>query len=88
MRIGILSDTHGSYDDFMKALGMMGQVDCYIHLGDVLYHGPREMTCLENTTPGVWLSRLKIWTIFILSKAIAILRLMRWSQTKTSTKII
>ena len=46
MRIGILSDTHGSYDDFMKALKMIGEVDCYIHLGDVLYHGPR------NDLPG------------------------------------
>ena len=41
MRIGILSDTHGSYDEFMKAIEKMGKVDCYIHLGDVLYHGPR-----------------------------------------------
>ncbi|QSH99394.1 phosphodiesterase [Treponema phagedenis] len=41
MRIGILSDTHGGYEDVLKALEVIGKVDHIIHLGDVLYHGPR-----------------------------------------------
>ena len=48
MRIGILSDTHGGYRDFLKALELMGPVDCYLHLVDVLYHGPR------NDLPGTY----------------------------------
>lgn len=39
MRIGVLSDTHGGYRDFLTALEKMGEVDCYIHMGDVLYNG-------------------------------------------------
>lgn len=41
MRIGIISDTHGGYKDFLTAIDKMGKVDCYLHIGDVLYHGPR-----------------------------------------------
>lgn len=48
MRIGILSDTHGGYKDFMIALEKMGDVDFILHLGDVLYHGPR------NDLPGTY----------------------------------
>lgn len=48
MRIGILSDTHGGYRDFLTAIEKMGPVHCYLHLGDVLYHGPR------NDLPGTY----------------------------------
>ena len=48
MRIGIVSDTHGGYKDFMTALEKMGDVDFILHLGDVLYHGPR------NDLPGTY----------------------------------
>lgn len=48
MRIGIVSDTHGGYKDFCTALEKMGKVDAIIHLGDVLYHGPR------NDIPGTY----------------------------------
>lgn len=41
MKIGVLSDTHGSLVQTKKALDALGKCDLYIHLGDVLYHGPR-----------------------------------------------
>lgn len=41
MKIGVLSDTHGSLVQTKKALDAIGKCDLYIHLGDVLYHGPR-----------------------------------------------
>ncbi|GAB6158943.1 phosphodiesterase [Desulfotomaculum varum] len=41
MKIGVISDTHGSLLYFEKALQAMGSVDLIIHGGDVLYHGPR-----------------------------------------------
>ncbi|ABO49277.1 phosphodiesterase, MJ0936 family [Desulforamulus reducens MI-1] len=41
MRIGIISDTHGSLFYFKKALNTLGGCDYIIHGGDVLYHGPR-----------------------------------------------
>ncbi|MFO7153146.1 MAG: phosphodiesterase [Bacillota bacterium] len=41
MRIGIVSDTHGSSVAFKKALEVLGRCDLLLHAGDVLYHGPR-----------------------------------------------
>lgn len=42
MKIGVISDTHGSLTIWNKALqGPLGDVDLLIHAGDVLYHGPR-----------------------------------------------
>lgn len=41
MKIGIISDTHGSLNDFQKALEILKNADMILHLGDVLYHGPR-----------------------------------------------
>lgn len=41
MKIGMISDTHGSITAFQQAMSVMGEVDVLIHLGDVLYHGPR-----------------------------------------------
>lgn len=41
MKIGVLSDTHGSYQKSKRALEALGPCDHIIHLGDVLYHGPR-----------------------------------------------
>lgn len=41
MRIGVISDTHGSLTAFEQALKCIGDVDLLIHAGDVLYHGPR-----------------------------------------------
>lgn len=41
MRIGVMSDTHGSLTAFEQALQYIGDVDLLIHAGDVLYHGPR-----------------------------------------------
>ena len=41
MRIGIISDTHGSLKNFEEALAVLGDCQTIIHGGDVLYHGPR-----------------------------------------------
>ncbi len=41
MRIGIISDTHGSVNAWVEALDLFAGVDLIIHAGDVLYHGPR-----------------------------------------------
>lgn len=42
MRIGIISDTHGSVAAWEQAMsGIFREVDLIIHGGDVLYHGPR-----------------------------------------------
>lgn len=46
MRLGIISDTHGSLYFFEKAMEILEDCDRIIHAGDVLYHGPR------NDIPG------------------------------------
>lgn len=52
MRIGIISDTHGSLPAWEKALEtVFRRVDLIIHAGDVLYHGPR------NPLPGGYAPR-------------------------------
>lgn len=48
MRIGFISDTHGGFRDTVKALEFLGTCDRIFHLGDVLYHGPR------NALPGTY----------------------------------
>jgi len=42
MKMGVISDTHGSLTIWNRALqGPLRDVDLLIHAGDVLYHGPR-----------------------------------------------
>ncbi len=42
MKIGIISDTHGSEDCWKRAFdGFFRDADLILHAGDVLYHGPR-----------------------------------------------
>ena len=41
MKIGVMSDTHGSLTYFEKALDVLSDCDVLIHGGDILYHGPR-----------------------------------------------
>jgi putative phosphoesterase len=41
MKLGIISDTHGSLGAWDKSLRVLGDVDLLFHAGDVLYHGPR-----------------------------------------------
>ncbi|MDO5755002.1 MAG: phosphodiesterase [Tissierellia bacterium] len=50
MKIGILSDTHGGYKETMMALEKMGDCERIFHLGDILYHGPRN-DIPENYNP-------------------------------------
>ncbi len=46
MKIGVMSDTHGSLHFFEMAMNYLKDCDKIIHAGDVLYHGPR------NDIPG------------------------------------
>lgn len=42
MKIGIISDTHGSEECWVRAFdGFFREADLILHAGDVLYHGPR-----------------------------------------------
>lgn len=41
MKLGIISDTHGSLTYFNKALSYLNDCEYILHAGDVLYHGPR-----------------------------------------------
>lgn len=41
MKIGVMSDTHGSLTYLEKALDVLSDCDILLHNGDVLYHGPR-----------------------------------------------
>ncbi|MCF0248020.1 MAG: phosphodiesterase [Synergistes sp.] len=46
-KIGVVSDTHGSFPAWRRALALFGpDVRTILHAGDILYHGPR------NTIPG------------------------------------
>ena len=44
--IGFISDTHGGIDETLRALEVLKDCETIYHLGDVLYHGPR------NALPG------------------------------------
>ena len=39
--IGFISDTHGGIEETLKALEILKTCETIYHLGDVLYHGPR-----------------------------------------------
>ncbi len=41
MKIGVLSDTHGSTESLTKAQEIFNDCGVIFHAGDVLYHGPR-----------------------------------------------
>ena len=41
MKIGVMSDTHGSLLYLDKALEVLSDCDILLHNGDILYHGPR-----------------------------------------------
>ncbi len=41
MKIGFISDTHGGYENTVRALEHLKGCSQIIHVGDVLYHGPR-----------------------------------------------
>lgn len=41
MKIGVISDTHGSLDAWNKAMEHFAGCQLILHAGDVLYHGPR-----------------------------------------------
>ncbi|MDF2606892.1 MAG: phosphodiesterase [Bacillales bacterium] len=41
MKLGFMSDTHGSYEYVVQTLELLKGSKQICHLGDVLYHGPR-----------------------------------------------
>ena len=41
MRVVVVSDTHGSVTAWRKITDVVGKDELFLHLGDVLYHGPR-----------------------------------------------
>ncbi len=41
MRIGLISDTHGDLESFLKIKEALNSYDLVIHTGDILNHGPR-----------------------------------------------
>ena len=47
MKIGVMSDTHGSLTYFEKALDVLSDCDVLIHGGDILYHGSK-INSLDN----------------------------------------
>lgn len=53
MKIGVLSDTHGSLLYFEKALDCLKDCDVLLHAGDVLYHGPRNDLPVDYNPKGL-----------------------------------
>lgn len=43
MKIGVISDTHGSVYYFDKAMEVLNDCEVIIHAGDILNHGPRNI---------------------------------------------
>lgn len=41
MKLGFISDTHGGYENTVRALELLKDCEQICHIGDVLYHGPR-----------------------------------------------
>ena len=41
MKIGLISDTHGDLDSFLKIKDKLIKYDIIIHTGDILNHGPK-----------------------------------------------
>lgn len=53
MKIGVMSDTHGSLYYFEKAVKALSDCDVILHGGDILYHGPRNDLPKDYNPKGV-----------------------------------
>jgi len=54
VKIGLVSDTHGSVKTFQKVLsGPFQRVDLILHAGDILYHGARNPLAEGYDTSGL-----------------------------------
>ena len=54
MKIGLISDTHGSVKGFRKVMeGPFRDIEMILHAGDVLYHGPRNPLADGYDTSGL-----------------------------------
>ena len=58
MKLGFISDTHGGYEDTLEALDGLKDAKQICHIGDVLYHGPRN-DLPENYDPAKLADLLK-----------------------------
>ncbi|MFP5527303.1 metallophosphoesterase family protein [Peptococcus simiae] len=81
MKVGVLSDTHGSLYHTNRALSYMEDCDHILHLGDVLYHGPRNPvhdsythrqtwppTCLTGGLALCGATAMQMWTRWSLAR--------------------
>ncbi|MGM0472143.1 MAG: phosphodiesterase [Bacillota bacterium] len=41
MKLGVISDTHGSLTAWQQAVSYFDEIDMILHAGDILYHGAR-----------------------------------------------
>ncbi|QTA37196.1 phosphodiesterase [Thermosipho ferrireducens] len=62
MKVLVISDTHGSVTSWRKIENLAKEVDEIFHLGDVLYHGPRN-PLPEGYSPGELAEELKKYNI-------------------------
>ena len=62
MRVVVVSDTHGSVEFWMRLERFLENADAIWHLGDVLYHGPRNPLPL-GYEPAKLAERLKRFSI-------------------------
>ena len=62
MKVVVVSDSHGAFKDWMKIEPFLQDADLIWHLGDVLYHGPRN-PLPEGYDPARLAERLKSFSI-------------------------
>lgn len=67
MKIGVMSDTHGSLLYLEKALDILHECDVIFHGGDLLYHGPRN-DIPEGYNPKGFISKLNEVSNIIIAK--------------------
>ncbi|MEF9991742.1 MAG: phosphodiesterase [Romboutsia sp.] len=67
MKIGVMSDTHGSLFYFEKALNILSDCDVLLHGGDILYHGPRN-DIPKGYNPKEFVEKLNGTKNFLLTK--------------------
>ncbi|MDR1773811.1 MAG: phosphodiesterase [Clostridioides sp.] len=67
MKIGILSDTHGSLKYFEKAIEILSDCDLYFHAGDIIYNGARN-TLAEGYDPSGLVEKINAMPNIVFAK--------------------